>query len=116
MEYFTQAWKRKSMQCHLLEYAPVTIKELAQAIDDYLAVRNVDRPPKTMPAESAAKIHAEPPAWKTSLLAIVETIAKTAASPGKSKAFQTPKNSASNVVSLIYKKIAQRATSSQHKQ
>ena len=38
LEYFTRAWESKKIQRHLLAVAPTTIKEAAQAIEEYLAV------------------------------------------------------------------------------
>ena len=45
------------MQNHLLAEVPVTIQELEQAFDDYLAVDGADQLPNTLPVELAAKMH-----------------------------------------------------------
>ena len=40
LDYFTNDWEGKSLQRHVLALAPATIKEVAQAVEDYLATQS----------------------------------------------------------------------------
>ena len=51
-DHFTEAWKSKSIQEHLLIVALATIEEVAQTLEDYRDIGEFEQPPRVMPGES----------------------------------------------------------------
>ena len=51
-DHFTEAWKSKSIQGHLLVVALAMIEEVAQTVEDYIAIGEFEQPPRVMPSES----------------------------------------------------------------
>ena len=62
----------------MLAVAPATIKEAAQAVDNYLAIEDADQSPRAMPVEST-EAPAQTTAWKADLLATAEAMTKQTA-------------------------------------
>ena len=73
LEYFTRAWESKKIQRHLLAVAPTTIKEAAQAIEEYLAVSGSKQTVRAMPVEQT-ELPVQPSALEVSLKAISEAV------------------------------------------
>ena len=73
LEYFTQAWESRNMQCHLLAVAPTTLKDAVRAIEEYLAVSGSEATPRAMPVEQT-ELPSQPSALEISLKAMAETV------------------------------------------
>ena len=73
LEYFTRAWKSKSIQQHLLVVTPATMKEAVQAMDEYLAVSGLDQTPQAMPVEQS-DLPGQPSALEISLKTMAEAV------------------------------------------
>lgn len=54
---------------------PATIRKAAQAVDNYLAIKDGDQSPRAIPVKSAEML-TQPPAWKAGQLVMAEVMTK----------------------------------------
>ena len=73
LEYFTRAGRSKSIQCHLLAVAPLTIKKAVQAVEEYLAVSGSEHTPRVMPV-ARTELPTQPSALEISLKTMAEAV------------------------------------------